>query len=160
QVREALGGHPEWAGLTGRSVDAAGRASNGRWSSRAGVLTARNLWTRSVSYTMFLRRSLLDAVGAFDETLGLGAGTSWAAAEDYHSLLRALGAGCALAYDPSLVVHHPPKREQLARPDPAVGYQHAQGMGRVLRKSRAPMWFVTYHWTRPIGAGLLALLRG
>src|SRR5262249_47548850 len=41
------------------------------WTTDAAVLTRENLWNRAISFTIFLRRAVVERVGAFDETLGL-----------------------------------------------------------------------------------------
>ena len=56
---------------------------------------------------MFLRRELVERVGAFDEALGLGSGTRFASGEETDYLVRALRSGARLAYEPSLVITHP-----------------------------------------------------
>jgi glycosyltransferase involved in cell wall biosynthesis len=104
RVARILTAHPESAGLTGRSVDETGRPSMGRWATRAGPLTRFNIWHRGISITIFLRRTVIDRVGGFDEALGAGA--PWGGAEELDYLLRALKAGFGLTYHPDVTVCH------------------------------------------------------
>ncbi|CAA9316051.1 MAG: Glycosyltransferase [uncultured Gemmatimonadetes bacterium] len=112
-----------------------------------------NLFGRAISYTLFVRREVVEAVGGFDETLGLGAATPWGAGEDIDYPLRALEAGFRLAYVPELAVVHPlhggPERT-LQR-----AFPYAAGFGRVCRKHGFPAWYMGYHLCRSL-AGVLA----
>lgn len=152
--------HPWWDGIAGRTVDEHGRSSAGRWSRIAGAVTWRNVWWRTNSATVFLRRRVLEHVGAFDESLGLGAGTPWGSAEELDYMLRVLAAGFKVYYDPSFTVYHPQvatARDVGAR---ARAYSYGAGVGHVIRKHRLPHWFVVYQLVRPmLGAGL-CLARG
>ena len=65
RVAERLTADPDLDGLTGRAEDASG-ASSASWKADAAVLTDDNLWNRAISYTIFLRRAVVEQVGAFD----------------------------------------------------------------------------------------------
>lgn len=147
--------HPEWDGLTGRSVDANGLSSGGRWDKRMGGVNRYNVWRRGISFTIFLRKKVVVTVGPFDEDLGVGAGTPWGSGEETDYLLRALEAGFRIFYDPDLRVVHPNKE-----PTPARAYRYAAGMGRVMRKHDYPLWFLVYYSARNLGASLLNLALG
>jgi glycosyltransferase involved in cell wall biosynthesis len=67
-------------GITGRAEDESGRSS-ASWKRDPTVLTEDNLWNRAISFTIFLRRSLVQRVGAFDERLGLGSLEPWSSGE-------------------------------------------------------------------------------
>jgi glycosyltransferase involved in cell wall biosynthesis len=158
RVAGFFGAQPEWDGLGVRAVDELGRAAAGGADRETGAMTLYNLWRRVGSYTLFLRRGVLDEVGPFDETLGVGASTPWRAGEDLDYVARAVRAGRRVFYDPSLHVHHPQKREHSSRPDAREGYEYGAGFGRALRKNRLPWWFATYCVARSAGASLLNLL--
>jgi len=64
RVAERLTADPDLDGLTGRAEDASG-ASSASWKADAAVLTDDNLWNRAISYTIFLRRAVVEQVGAF-----------------------------------------------------------------------------------------------
>ena len=166
QVAGFLTLHSEWNGLVGRAVDEQGRDSSGRWHHQAGPVNRFNVWRRGTSYTIFLRRTVVVAVGAFDESLGVGARTPWGSGEDIDYLLRALEAG--LYYDPTVTVLHPVEviHPEPIQVDPGVGrrfaktYSYAMGRGRLLRKHSYPLWFVAYNWARPLAGVTLTLLQG
>ncbi|MBD1872382.1 glycosyltransferase [Nodosilinea sp. FACHB-131] len=159
---------PELSGLVGRAVNQQGNDSSGRWDHVAGTVNAFNVWRRGTSFTIFLRRAVVDAIGPFDETLGVGASTPWGSGEDIDYLLRAVSAG--LYYDPSFLVIHPTKVEALEsvqsleaiqpKTPHAKTYFYAMGRGRVLRKHNAPFWFLLYNWFRPCTGIILSLLQG
>src|SRR5262245_18066114 len=73
--------HPESSGLTGREIVKPEFSSGGRWDLRPGRLTRGNVWRRAITFTIFLRRRAATGV-AFDETLGVGAGSQWGAGEE------------------------------------------------------------------------------
>ncbi len=160
QVTRFFAIHPEREALTGRSVDAEDKPSNGRWDTEAGPISLYNVWRRGISYTIFLSRKAVRQVGCFDECLGIGAGTPWESGEDTDYLLRALKAGFRVCYEPEIVVYHPQWIQDYDRKRLEKAYSYGMGMGRVLKKHRYPFWFVVYHWVRPLGGVVLSLLCG
>ena len=131
-VAAILSRHPEISGVTARSVNERNLPSATRSPSTPLELTPRNLFRGSVgiSYCIFLRLKVVQDVGFFDETLGVGSGTPWGAGEESDYLLRAMRQGARLCYEPSICVHHPDK---AAIPDPSRFLAYARGHGRVLR---------------------------
>ncbi len=107
----------------------------GRWPSRAQRIRLDSIFHTAISYTIFLRRSVVDRVGGFDEQLGLGSGTAWSSGEEIDYLVRALRAGARVEYDPSLVVTHPVKPPS---PDGlvALGRRDGGSLGYVLAANR------------------------
>lgn len=160
RVESFLAAHPDQAGVSGRAIDEAGRPSAGKWDSKAGPISRFNVWKRTCAYTVFLRRQAVDRTGGFDETLGLGPGAKWPAAEDLDYVLRCLDRGFSVHYDPMLLVHHPQGREGSRSPSPDAGERYGIGAGRVLRKNRLPWWFVVYHCSRSFAAAAGSLLTG
>jgi glycosyltransferase involved in cell wall biosynthesis len=152
--------HPEWGGLTGRSITPTGTDSNGRWHHVSGKVTSGNVWNRSTSFSIFLRRDALDGL-AFDESLGVGANTLWGGAEDFDIVLQVIGRQRLIHFDPTITIYHP--EWSKSGYSPAV-YQkaasYARGMGRVLRKHRCSPTLVAWHLIRPFGGMLLSVLAG
>jgi GT2 family glycosyltransferase len=149
-----------FGGLAGRPVDAQGHSSFPRWDLRPGPVDRFNVWRRCNSNALFLSRAAVDRVGNFDESLGIGSGTPWGAAEDVDYPLRILAAGFALHYDPALVVHHPRMIPTFDPASVARAESYARGMGRVLRKHGYPWWFVLYQGARPLGGALISAATG
>jgi len=160
RVADFFAQKPEWDGITGRTTDEQNKPSAGRWEDTAGPITRFNVWRRGPSVALFLRRSIVQRVGRFDEGQGVGAGTPWGSAEETDYLLRALNASFRLYYDPAVVVHHPEPVVAYDERALARAYKYGAGMGRVLRKHSYPLWFVAYQWMRPLGGVLLAILKG
>jgi glycosyltransferase involved in cell wall biosynthesis len=154
RVARRLAAEPELHGVTGRAVDANG-SSSPSWKRDRAILTRENLWNRAISFTLFLRRAVVERVGAFDERLGLGAGTPWSSGEEIDYLVRAIDAGARIEYDPELVVVHP----QETRPLQALGARDGASIGYLLRKHRYPLRTVGPMLARPAGAVALSVLR-
>jgi glycosyltransferase involved in cell wall biosynthesis len=128
----------ELDGLTGREP---------WWTAEAAVLTRDNLWNRAISFTIFLRRTLVERVGEFDEQLGLPSSSG----EEIDYLIRGLDAGARIEYDPTIVVEHPRKQVDLA----AVGARDGETIGSLLRKHRYPARIVTRMLLRPAAGVVL-----
>ena len=138
-------------GLTGRAEDPAGRSS-ASWKPDPVVLSDGNLWNRAISFTIFLRREVVERVGAFDERLGLGSRETWSSAEEIDYLIRAIRAGARIEYDPSLVVRHDVRID-----DARIGLRDGASIGYLLRKHRYPLRTVGRMLVRPAGGVLVSL---
>lgn len=108
------------------------------WTTGAAALTRDNLWNRAISFTIFLRREVVERVGTFDERLGLPSSS----AEEIDYLIRALDAGARIEYDPTLVVEHPRKHSDVAARD-------GRSVGYLLRKHRYGPRTVARMFLRP-----------
>jgi hypothetical protein len=158
RVARQLTAEPELDGLTGRAEGAAGR-STASWAADASLVTRENLWNRAISFTIFLRRSVVERVGAFDERLGLGAeGRPWSSGEETDYLVRALDSGARIRYEPSLVVTH---EDKTLSPSAlrSLGARDGTSMGYILRKHGYPTRTVGRMFLRPLGGALLAVAR-
>lgn len=153
-VARRLAENPGLDGLTGRAVDDAGRSSRS-WEREGAVLTESNLWNRAISFTIFLRRDIVDRVGAFDERLGLGSSEPWSSGEEIDYLVRAIRTGARIEYDPSLVVRH-----ALGADDAAVGHRDGASVGYLLRKHGYPARTRARMLVRPVGGALVSIGRG
>jgi glycosyltransferase involved in cell wall biosynthesis len=139
-------------GLSARSESRSGRASPS-WAAEAGPVTRDNVWNRGISYGIFLRRSLVERVGRFDESLGLGAGTPWSSGEEIDFLIRAVDAGGRIEYDPAVVVWHEEKDVDLR----AVGRRDGASVGYLLHRHGYPLRTKARMLVRPAGGALVAL---
>jgi GT2 family glycosyltransferase len=153
RIAERLEPRSGLAGVTGRAENACG-ISGASWKDEGALLTDDNLWNRAISFTIFLRRSLVETVGSFDEELGLGSGSPWSSGEEIDYLIRAVRAGASIEYDPSLVVVH-----EVRADDVRLGARDGASIGYLLRKHRYPPAVVFRMLARPLGGALVSLLR-
>jgi GT2 family glycosyltransferase len=149
--------YPGIGGLVGCPVsDVTGHRFRG-YAGRPADLTAHNVWWLASSVGLFLRSEVVEIVGEFDESLGLGSGTPWGAGEDRDYPLRALDLGTRLRYDPALQIRHPDGDYT----DQRRAYLYGSGLGRVLRKrSAGSAEVLRLVVVRPIGGIVVSLLRG
>jgi len=138
--------HSELAGVTGRTVAPDGAATCGRWARQEAEISRRSVWRQGNSASLFLRRAAVEAVGGFDETLGLGADSPWWAGEETDFLLRLLADGCRLRYLPSLQIFHPPQEATAAEKVRRGG----RGMGRVMRRHHFGVAATAVFCARPL----------
>jgi len=117
------------------------------WTAEAATLTRDNLWNRAISFTIFLRRELVERVGAFDERLGLPSSSG----EEIDYLIRALDADARIEYDPAIVVVHPQKPSDPGQ----VGARDGASIGYLLRKHRYPQRDLMRMLLRPAAGVLL-----
>ena len=153
-----LSDHPDWDGLTGRSVDEDGRTSMGRFDVRPGRLDRISAWLRGIEYTIFLRTACVEGT-RFDEELGVGSGTPWGAGEGTDLLLRLLERGASLHYEPDVEALHPWRTPPYDERAMRRAYTYGCGMGRTLKKHRMPLWFKAKWLIRPLGGAVLSLPR-
>jgi len=160
KVADFFSKHPEFDGLTGRSVDLRGEDTVGRYIKDEGLVSLRDVWRKAVAFSMFLTRESTQKAGGFDEALGPGAGTIYQGAEDIQYLIRVLKAGCQVFYSPQIRIYH---QDPLVGYGPLVvqrGYSYGCGHGRVLGREGYPMGFVAGALIRPLGGTILSLLTG
>ncbi len=141
--------------VSGPAVAPGGGYSSGRWTKQSGPITMANVWTSVISFTFFVRRPALEAIGGFDESLGLGA--RFGSGEETDIATRVLRRGYFCYYDLTLNVIHPDKR--LTAHAAMRAFSYGTGMGRVLRKHSFPVFDALPYFIRPIGGVLLSLLR-
>ena len=148
-VSRLLARDPKLDGVTGRSVDRGGRSSPS-WRRDAALLTDSNLWNRAISYTIFLRREVVERVGMFDERLGLGSPEPWSSGEEIDYLIRAVRAGARIRYDPSLTVRHDGSDDDTA-------FRDGASIGYLLRKHRYSKRMLARMLVRPAGGALFSV---
>lgn len=146
-------------GLTGRFVDENGH-TEGRWLGRSQVLNRYTVWRGAISFSIFLRRGLVECIGPFDETLGVGAGTAWGAGEETDYLLRGLQAGGRIMFDRELVLRHPVKTSTFDEAARERQGRYESGFGRVIRRAGFPAWYFPWVCVRTLAGSLVALFAG
>lgn len=154
-----LSKHPKLDGITGTFTNEHGSV-DGRWNKMESLLTKYNIWTSAVSFSIFLKRSVVSSTGKFNENLGVGAGTPWGAGEETDYLLRSLKSGFHIYFLPQLVLLHPVKTALLDRASVERQKKYEAGFAYVIRSNNYPFWYFPYICIRTtMGIGL-ALLKG
>lgn len=120
---------PDCAGITGRGADERGNDAGLRWLTRPVSINRFNIWRAAIEFTMFLRREAIADL-RFNAELGPGSNTPWGAGEGTDFLLRLLGRGNKIRYEPSIVVHHP--SHIINPPSQEKALLYARGIGRVM----------------------------
>ncbi|MBN2227223.1 MAG: glycosyltransferase family 2 protein [candidate division Zixibacteria bacterium] len=173
-VNDWLQKHPDYDGISGRSVLPAKGAldqlcpdpgggcfdlnkkisgkidSVGKFDTKAGQITRYNIWKRTTSISLFLRRTEITESLRFDSDLGLGSDTGYGCAEDIDFPLRAMLRGAQLYYDPHLCVVHPDTRKEYDEKDIQQAELFGAGKGYVLRKHKYPLWFIIIRLLAPL----------
>lgn len=157
RVTEHFRSDPDCAGFSGRALALDGRPYLLRWPEGPEEISKERIWRQAISFSFFLRRTVIESVGAFDETLGLGSGTKWGSGEETDYLLRALELGFRLRYEPTIEVRHPQPAERFSSGQRERAYQYARGMGRVLKMHEFPSRTCLYFAMRAaMGSAYLA----
>ena len=156
EIDDRLRFDPALDGLTGVSVFADGNPGTGRFSNAACWVQRSNIWTTAISFTIFLRRRVLEQIGGFDEALGTGSNTCLQAGEETDYMVRACDAGFHIWFDPQIKVGHP--QSDTTSYDGSKLFQYGLGMGYVARRHGLPAQQTAALLVRPIlGAGLFSL---
>jgi glycosyltransferase involved in cell wall biosynthesis len=160
RVTDFLGSRNDLGGLSGICTTTRG-TPRGRWATKPQFISKYRIFGRCISFTMFLRKSLVDKIGLFDENLGLGADVPWPGAEDFDYLLRAALADQSLRlwYSPKFKVFHADLPSTFDGKRTARRYGDARGFGHFLRKHQYPAAFLYYYSARYlIDAGFCRLI--
>ncbi len=156
QVNQGFRDQPNFRMRTGPAVAPDGGYSSARWQTESCEIETANVWTCAIAFNIFVWRSMVMAVGGFDEELGPGA--RFGAGDETDFVLRLLQSGCRGWYDVTQVAMHPEKKRTAFAVERAFTY--GAGMGYVLRKHNMPMWMRLNFMLRPFGGCLLGLTRG
>ena len=149
--------HLEFGGLIVCLRDADGRPVGPKWPRKACVCTRESLWKSALTPNTFLRRQVTDAIGLFDENIGVGSKSRYQAGEDLDYFLRPLERGYQMWFEPALTVHHPSYHsiERLRR----TTYSYALGGAYVIRTHRYPITFFAWLLCLSLGGAALSLCK-
>lgn len=150
--------HPDFSGLSTIKLAADNTPVGPKWPKAACEVFRNTLWQCGISSTVFMRRTLTDRVGFFDENIGVGAPTRYQSGEETDYLLRALDLGFRIWYEPSIWVHHPPlaSMDRLRR----TTYPFALGAGYVMGARGFSWRYLGDRLIRSLGGATVSLLRG
>ena len=164
RVVRAFREHLEWDALSGISCDEDGRPTQIRWDPAGGVVTRDNVFRRTIGFTLFMRRALVDAMGEWDESYGPRPhpdGTTHGGSSDGEYILRMIARGFRLVYVPSIRVFHADFRPAFRdRRSMRKAYSYGLNHSRLLRQYRFPLRYRALRSSQLIGASALFLVRG
>jgi glycosyltransferase involved in cell wall biosynthesis len=156
--------HPKWDALCGITCDESGRPTQLRWDKTGGEVTRDNIWRRAIGSTLFLRRSLAESLGDWDESYGprlYGDGSIRGGSEDGEYLLRIIERGFTLGYDPSIKIFHaeftPAVRDQASM---RKAYYYGRDHTRLLRQYRFPPWYPAWRSAQLVAGSAFFLAKG
>ncbi len=103
------------------------------------------------SIDLFIRSQVVQSIGLFDETLGLGSGTPWIACEEMDYEIRILKAGFNMYRInlPKAIDYSELKNQETQKP-----YLYGLSAGYVWRKHNLPLWLGSVR----IGAAIFSML--
>ena len=97
-----------------------------------------NIWKKSISYTIFIKKSVKDTIYGFDEELGVGSGTQYGSGEETDYLLYALENGFKIVNAQNIKIYHPyPVYANYNK-----AFLYSKGRMRVLEKHNYSDWFI------------------
>ncbi|MFD3450490.1 glycosyltransferase family 2 protein [Microbacteriaceae bacterium 4G12] len=94
------------------------------------------------SFTLFFTKEMVNAIGLFDEDLGVGSGTIYGAGEETDFILRGMKQGYKGLFKKELYVYHPVKEEVIDEQALRRALLYAGGFGRVIRLHYGFPYFV------------------
>jgi GT2 family glycosyltransferase len=164
RVVDAFEQHPEWDALCGITCDESGRPTQLRWDPTGGIVTRANIFRRAIGSTLFLRRSLTESLGEWDESYGPRPhpdGTIRGGSEDGEYILRILDRGSTLGYDPAIHIYHaqftPSFRDQTSM---RKAYFYGVDHSRLLKQYGFSPLFGWWRAIQLVGASAVFAVRG
>jgi GT2 family glycosyltransferase len=163
-VVKALEQHPDWSAVSGICCDESGRPTQLRWHRTPGLVARENIFRRAVGVTMFMTRSLVDAIGEWDESYGPRLhpdGTMSGGSEDGEYLLRAITAGFTIGYEPTIRVFHADFRPSIRdREAMRKAYSYGVDHSRLLRHYRFSTSYAGWRSVQLAAAAAMFLAQG
>ncbi|MBI5394537.1 MAG: glycosyltransferase family 2 protein [Verrucomicrobia bacterium] len=130
EVARRFTASPGLDALFARAIDpVTGQRSVIEFSNEGQWVSAKNLYSTTVEFTMFIKKAVLFEVGLFDPDLGVG--TYYGAEEGADFVLRALAQGKRLYFDPALLIYHPYKIAKYDASEQLKAYNYGKGFGRL-----------------------------
>jgi GT2 family glycosyltransferase len=151
---------PELDGMSARVATADGRPAMLRWPSGAGPVRRSTVHRIGITPSLFLRRSLVEHLGGFDERIGTGSPGPIQSGEDSDLVLRALSYGARIHYDPALVVHNDEPRDHLDRRYVTKMGGYGVGQGVLWRRHHLPPALLAGLVARKVVAAPVRAARG
>ncbi len=160
RVLSAAAAAPAVAAVCGIQLTDRGAPSMLRWKSQPCAVTRGNVHRTAIESTIFMRRTVFELLAGFDESIGVGSAGPYQSGEATDLLLRGLGRGLAITYQPSIVVYQEDPGDD---PTPAfvpklAGY--GAGFGLLYRRHGLPRTHLGYVLSRKLAAAAVRYARG
>jgi len=122
------------------------------------LCTKENTWDCGLTLNAFLRREVTDAIGFFNENIGLGVASRYQSGEDIDYLLRPLTLGVRMWYEPAMIVYHPSFHSKQRLHERT--YPYALSCGYVLRVHGYSVLEFGGWLVRSLGGAFVSLCKG
>lgn len=142
-------GHSEFDFLSGCARTEDHRLTGNRWLTKSCEIRLRNVFRSTISITLFVRRDAMLKLHGFDESLGLGSGTTYGSGEESDCVFRLLAAGSKGWYERGLIIHHSEKSEGTSEAAQVRARSYGIGFGYLLRRHKLPVLYSLYYCMRP-----------
>jgi len=145
--------------ITGLVTDVDGSFSAGGFMLKRKQVNVsyRNVWWTSNSSAIFLKKDVLEQIGEFDPSIGLGA-ERYISGEETDLVLRVHKHGHFIQYLPELNIFHKKYQGIYDKAERQKGYGYGLGMGYVLRKNEYGFFQLVFYSGIHFGKGTLMLL--
>lgn len=121
-------------------------------------INEQSLWNIGISIALFFKTDVINKVGMFDESLGVGSGTIYCSGEETDFLYRTKKVGY-IAYCNDIEVFHPQKEDIINNAIIKRAYYYGCGCGRVLNKNKASISMKYSCLLRPFLGTIVALFQ-
>lgn len=134
-----------------------GKISNGNFDKESGKITKYNLWSRVISYTIFVRTKKIGNL-KFDENLGVGTKTIFKSGEESDFVIQILNKkNINTYYDHTLFIYHPHLKTSFEDIMKRIE-NYAPGKAYVLKKHKYPIFYQLIFAIFPILKGIIKLI--
>ena len=148
--------------LTCKSTNLEGTLSHTKFKNKQGNITQLNSLLCGIEFTIFLKKTVMEQLGGFDEKIGPGSNFGYGAGEAHDFLLRIVSENFKAYYTPSINIYHEvPLSKNMIQDDKNTQklYGYAKGFGYVLKKNNLPFWYVFYYLIRPFIGSILGVFK-
>jgi glycosyltransferase involved in cell wall biosynthesis len=157
-VTDWFNSHPDLGGLFAVLRSADNQPVGPKWPDRPCLCTRKTLWDRGITPIGFLRCEVTEAIGFFNERIGLGAPSRYQSGEDIDYFLRTFDHGFKMWHEPGITVHHPSFHAPERLRDRT--YCYALGGGYVMRAHGYSWRLLLKGLASSLGGAVVNLLRG
>lgn len=147
--------------VNGRAADEQGRSINGRFLKGAGWIDKADVFRAVIEWMSFCKRSAFEAIGGYNEEIGVAAVSPWQSCEGPDKVLRMIARQYRAYYDDGIYGHHPevsvePMDIRMQRKFRGYG----RGMGYVIGKHKLGIFLASNAILRPLGGFLVSKAKG